>query len=222
MITFERVEGDHVSFLQPELMSPGHPLLSSLVDAVDGEFGDALSQGVLLEDDRESDDYTVVTLEVEAHDDRPKSLLTMKVRPGGEPERVNPALYTSLGAGQTVASSGEVSATNDAIATAQATISSRPVKFVAVAHVLGTATPEASQAWHSARRLLREELLAEVGMVVELVEAIPGDGWDYMVSANEVRFFSATPPGHGGPRRRAEKQAAANVGERYEVRTLGV
>ena len=82
LITFDRIEGTTLTFIPPELVSPGHPLLTSLVDAVNGEYGEALSQGVLLEDDRESDDYTMVTLKLEESDAQPGSLVTLKVQPG--------------------------------------------------------------------------------------------------------------------------------------------
>ena len=52
------------------------------------------------------------------------------------------------------------------------------------------------------------------------MEALPGEGWDYMVAGNEVTFVSGVPLGHDDPRRRVEQQAAANVGDQYEVRMV--
>ena len=57
LVTFEPLNGDSPTLSPPELLSPGHPLLSALVDIVDADYGDVLTQGVLLEDDRENDDY---------------------------------------------------------------------------------------------------------------------------------------------------------------------
>ncbi len=132
-----------------DLLAPGHPLLGALVDAVEAEYGDVLTQGVLLEDDRESDDYTLVTLELETPDDQFGSLVTVRLRPGQQPQRVDPAFYTDLAASHLAGTSDEAAVATQAVADAVGSIAPRSARVRAVAHVRGTASAEDAHAWQA-------------------------------------------------------------------------
>lgn len=220
LVTFEPLGGVSTGFIPPELIAPGHPLLAALVDAVDDEYGAALTQGALLEDDREADNYALVSLTHDVFGDLPAELVTLRIRPGHEPERVDAGLYTSLEAVQGTASAGDMTAVAEASERAAAWFGSRTTRIVATAVVRGTATPDTAESWRRARHSLRDALTEADSGHGTLVEALPGQGWDFMVGADTVTFVSATPADQSTPRRRAEMQAALNLGERHEIRNI--
>ncbi|GAB2855054.1 helicase-related protein [Nocardioides pacificus] len=220
LVTFEPLNGDSPTLSPPELLSPGHPLLSALVDIVDADFGDVLTQGALLEDDREHDDYSLVTLEFDIADDSLASLVTIKLKAGHELEIVDPALFTSLPPHHPTPTFDDFEAAAQATANALEAVAPRSAKVRAVAHVRGVASLHVAQSWQAARRSLRAELVAQGATESELVEAPPGKGWDFMVGTETLTFVSAVPAGHETPRRRAELHAAANVGAIYQVRVM--
>ncbi|WP_457188659.1 helicase-related protein [Nocardioides sp. P5_E3] len=220
VITFEPLTGPAASFVPPELLAPGHPLLAALVETVEAEYGGALAQGVLLEDDRESEDYTLVTLEVAPDDNQPASLVTVRMRPGREPEAVDPALYTSLAENDTGGTPADVLIAGQAASLAMEWISPRSGEVIAVAQVRGTVSPEEAMKWHAAREALRDELTADGSAASALMEALPGAGWDFIVGTDDVAFVSVLPAGSPHARRRAELHAARTVGTQYQVRSM--
>ncbi|GAA0804530.1 hypothetical protein Sya03_24990 [Spirilliplanes yamanashiensis] len=215
-VSFERAEGPIPSVVPPELISPGHPLLAALVGAVTQECGAALTRGIVLGDDRESDDYVLLTLLTEGPAERAASVETLAMRAEDGPWPVSPALYTSLQAEASPACEAEVAAAQHAVATAQR---ETPDAHVAVvAYVRGTADPDTAEAWRTARRRLEEELAAASASAVP---ALPGQGWDFMTADRESTFWLATPTVRLASRRRSETQAAANVGPaRFAIRTF--
>jgi len=207
-VTFEHTESQVFGANSPELIAPGHPLLSALAKAVGEDFGSALTRGIILSDNRSSDDYALVSV-VASTNGRPTAFDTYAVFGDGEHLPVSPALYTSLEVSSDTASPGEVDATETAV---EAVIGERPDDQVAaLAYVRGTASSEAAQAWRSAREQLHQKLIADG---LEPLDVLPGQGWDFTTGDNEITFWSAAPPGHT-ERRRAEKHTASNVGERY-------
>lgn len=220
LITFEPLTGPAATFVPPELLAPGHPLLAALVETVETEYGGALIQGVLLEDDRESEDYTLVTLEVAPDHDQSASLVTVRMRPGREPEAVDPALYTNLASHNSAANTGDVSITRQAVGQATEWMAPRSGQVLAVAHVRGTASSEGAHRWRAAREALRSGLSAEGSTEGALVEALPGAGWDFMAGTDELTFWSVVPAGITKSRRRAELHAARNLGRLYQVRWM--
>ncbi|OBJ57454.1 helicase-related protein [Mycobacterium asiaticum] len=209
-VTFVHTDTQVFGVDSPELIAPGHPLLSALVEAVGEEFGGALAQGITLCDNRSCEDYVLVTAIVSA-DGRPTAIDTFAVFVGGDRCEVSPALYTSLEAGCEAASEVEGAAAEGAVAAVMN--DSADAEMAAVAYVRGTASRDTAQAWRWAREQLHDKLTADG---LDPVEALPGQGWDFTTGEAEVTFWSAAPPGHT-ERRRAEKHAAANVGFRYIV-----
>jgi superfamily II DNA or RNA helicase len=215
-VTFDRSEGPVMAVVPPELIAAGHPLLGALVQAVDREFGDALTRGIVLEDDRESDNHTLVTVVTIGSDDRPTSIDTFQVRGDQPPQRVSPAIYTNLEAGPPQGCPADIANAKNAVVTVQG---QRPEAHVAaIACVRGTATPDTAEAWRTARRMLHDELTAGGETPTE---ALPGQGWDFMTGKDEITFWSAVPATSHAQRRRSEKHAAANIGAtRYVVRAV--
>ncbi len=209
-VTFEHNDSQVFGVNTPELIAPGHPLLSALVKAVGDDFGSALDQGIVLSDNRSSDDYVLVTVVVSS-DGRPTEIETYAVFASGDRLKVSPALYTSLEAGSAAASPDEAAAAEAAIAAVM--IDHPDAEMSAVAYVQGSASRDTAQAWRSAHEKLRHKLAADG---LEPVEALPGQGWDFTTGEDEVIFWSAAPPGHTG-RRRAEIHTASNVGSRYVI-----
>jgi hypothetical protein len=194
----------------PELIAPGHPLLSALIEAVGEKFGASLIRGIVLFDDRSSDDYVLVTAVVRT-DGRPTEFDTYAVSPGGDRRLVCPGLYTSLEGDAVPASPDEVAAAEAAVAAIAEDGPDREI--AAVAYVRGMADPATAGAWRAARDQLRDDLTAKG---LQPVAALPGQGWDFTTGDDEVTFWSAAPPGQAG-RRRAEKYTAKNVGAQYVV-----
>lgn len=209
-VTFEHTDSQVFGVDTPELIAPGHPLLSALVEAVGDEFGSALTQGNVLSDNRSSEDYVLVTMVVSA-DGRPTAIDTHAVFASGDRLEVSPALYTSIETGAGAASQDQVAAAEAAMA---AVMDDRAdAEMAAVAYVQGTASRETAQAWRSAREQLHHKLAADG---LDPVEALPGQGWDFTTGEDGIIFWSAAAPGHT-ERRRAEKYTASNVGSRYVV-----
>jgi hypothetical protein len=207
-VTFEHTASQVFGANSPELIAPGHPLLSALAKAVGEDFGSALTRGIVLSDNRSSDDYALVSV-VASSNGRPTAFDTYAVFGDGEHLPVSPALYTSLEVSSDTASPGEVDATETAI---DAVIGERTgEEIAAVAYVRGTASSEAAQAWRSAREQLHKKLIADG---LDPLDVLPGQGWDFTTGDKEITFWSAAPPGHT-ERRRDEKHTASNVGERY-------
>jgi len=74
-------------------------------------------------------------------------------------------------------------------------------------------------AWRSARAQLLDALRAQVGGD-QVVEALPGAGWDFMTVADKIPFVCAVPADCPAQRRRAELHAAANTGSAYVTRVV--
>ncbi len=209
-VTFEHTESQVFGANSPELIAPGHPLLSALAKAVGEDFGSALTRGIILSDNRSSDDYALVSV-VASTSGRPTAFDTYAVFGDGEHRPVSPALYTSLEVSSHTASPGEVDATETAV---EAVIGERPDDQVAaLAYVRGTASGEAAQAWRSAREHLHQKLIADG---LDPLDVLPGQGWDFTTGDDEITFWSAALPGHT-ERRRAERHTASNVGARYVI-----
>lgn len=208
-VTFEQADSQVFGVNSPELIAPGHPLLSALVEAVGDEFGSALTRGIVLSDNRSSEDYVLVTV-VASADERPTSFDTYAVFASGDRVEVSPALYTSLDTGSAVAPEAECAVE---VAVAAVMDNRTDAEMAAVAYVQATASDETAQAWRLTRERLRDKLTADG---LEPAEALPGQGWDFTTGEAEITFWSATPPAHP-KRRRAEKYTASNVGSRYVV-----
>ncbi|WP_162251488.1 MULTISPECIES: helicase-related protein [unclassified Nocardioides] len=201
---------DAASFVTPEMMSPGHPLLAALVAAVDTSFGDRLRQGVLLEDDRTDQNYTLLTVLAPATSNRPGELITRKINDTGEIEDANPALFTDLSPATRASRDDDIAAVSQSIE--EVTLGEG---LVAVARVLGTADADVAQSWRNARASLRTKMTGRT-----VVPAIDGQGWDFMVADDQVHFHAAVPTGVTLPRRRSESQAANNVPDAYVVHVV--
>jgi superfamily II DNA or RNA helicase len=74
-VTFEHTDTQVFGVDSPELIAPGHPLLSALVEAVGDEFGSALTQGIMLSDNRSGEDYVLLT-EIVSANGRPTAIGT--------------------------------------------------------------------------------------------------------------------------------------------------
>ncbi|WP_343898597.1 DEAD/DEAH box helicase [Micromonospora gifhornensis] len=208
-VTFDRAEGPIMRLEPPELISPGHPLLGALIQATDQEHGNALTQGIVLEDDREDDDYTLLTFVA------PDSVSTYKIYADGTQQAANLALYTDLQVDRPGAPD-EVAAAQEAIAALEPHLTG--ARVAAVAYVRGTADARTGEAWRTARRRLRDELIA-FGEVP--VDALPGQGWDFMTGDDKINFWAAVPASSQAQRRRSERHAAANVGAaQYTLRII--
>lgn len=208
-VAFEHSDDHLFAAEPPELIAPGHPLLSALVDAVCDEFGSSLTQGVVLSDNRSSEDYVLVTV-VAAADRNPPTVTTYAVTAGGDRHEVSAGLYTDLEMGA-IPEAHEVAAAEAAVA---ALSDDHPdCNIAAVAYVRGTASPAAASAWRTAREQLCDELTAQG---LSPMAALPGQGWDFTTGHDAVTFWSAAPPDET-QRRRAEKHVAANVGGKYRV-----
>jgi superfamily II DNA or RNA helicase len=198
------------SFATPELMSPGHPLLTALVNTVGATYGHQLPRGVLLEDDRADQNYTLITVLNTQASARPGELATRMISDSGVTEPVNPGLYTDLGPAAR-APRGEDEATVDRALECL----TDSEELVAVARVLGTAGQGPAESWRAARASLRREFTGRT-----VVPATNGQGWDFMVAGDEVRFYAAVPAHTTSPRRRSELQSASNVPDAYEIRIV--
>ena len=80
-LTFERQDFVAASMRQPELVSPGHPLLMALFGVVIDEYGQSLTRGVILDDDRSSEPYVVVSVYAPPGDGSEGELITLRVMP---------------------------------------------------------------------------------------------------------------------------------------------
>lgn len=206
-VAFEHSESQIFTADPPQLMAPGHPLVSALVGAAGEGFGSTLDQGIILSDKRSDRDYVLVSV-ISLADGSPTAFDTHAVYGGGDRHMVSPDLYTSLEA-ESVPAPHEVAATEAAMAEAVA----NGGEIAAVAYVRGTASPATAAAWRTACEGLRDELI-EKGL--DPVPALSGQGWDFTTGHAETTFWSAAPPGET-ERRRAEKHVAANVGSEYRV-----
>lgn len=198
-VVFAQASGATLRVVPPDLLAPGHPLVSALASSVLTHHGPALTQGTVLDDDRSDTEYTLVVV---AGDD--DTVMCLRLWPGRDPEPVDPALFTSLAIGEPLGSEGRAIAMPATVAAVESVLSLGIV--VAVAHVRGAATPADAEAWREARASLAAEPGADV--------ALPGRGWDARLDGEFVR---AVPSGASDPLRRAERHAAANVGERYRT-----
>lgn len=201
---------DAGSFVTPEMMSPGHPLLSGLVDAVHSAYGGQLRRGALLEDDRTDEDYTLITVIAAPGSPGAGELVTQRINGQGVAEPVNPGLYTDLApATRALDSDDQVAVERAAGSLAEGD------EVVAVARVRGTADRSTAESWRAARRSLRSGFEAQT-----VVPALDGQGWDFMVAGEDVRFYAAVPAGVAAPRRRSELLAESNVPPAYETRVV--
>ena len=145
---------------------------------------------MVLEDDRESDDYVLVSVVSGDDPDMATALDTFIVRANGAATAASPALYTSLDAHPVAGSSDDLAVATEAVARVEQL---RPEATVAaIAYVRGIATPEINGAWHSARLQLRADLEA-AGVATSITRALPGQGWDWMTGHGEPTFWSARP-----------------------------
>jgi hypothetical protein len=218
-VTFRRSEGPIVSAVVPELIAPGHPMLNGLVQTVDEAFGHCALLGVLLNDDRASEDYTLVTV-MTGGPDGDAAMQTFAVMEGGNITAVDPALYTSLEGSASRATDLDIHAATQATAVALTHSEGEAATVVAIAHVRGTADAATARAWSTARAQLGHQLRGEHGSE-HVVEARPGAGWDYVTDSDGISFVRAIPVDHPAVQRRAEKHAAANVGDAYVESTVG-
>ncbi|KQY07961.1 helicase [Mycobacterium sp. Root135] len=186
----------------PELIAPGHPLMSALVGAVGDELGSTLSQGIILCDNQSNQDYVLVSVV------GPTAFDTHAVYAGGDRQKVSPDLYTGLEVDSAPAAH-EVVAAEAAVAAT----TTNDGEIAAVAYVRGTASPETAAAWRTIREQLRDELTAKS---LAPVPALPGRGWDFTTGYAETTFWSAVPPGET-ERRRAERQTAMNAAVQYRI-----
>ena len=166
-VAFEHSDNHIFTADPPELMAPGHPLVSALVGAVGDELGSTLSRGVILCDNRSDHDYVLVSV-VGFADGNPAAFDTHAVYAGGDRQEVSPDLYTGLEV-ESVPAAHEVAAAEAAVAEAAA----NGGEIAAVAYVRGTASPAAAAAWRTAREALRDEL-TEKGL--DPVAALTGSG----------------------------------------------
>lgn len=187
---------------QPELIAPGHPLVSALAEAIGDELGSTLNQGIILCDNRSDHDYVLVSVV------GPTAFDTHAMYAGGDRQKVSPDLYTSLEVDSTPAAH-EVAAAGAAVAEATA----NGGEIAAMAYVRGTASPATAATWRTVRDQLRDELTAKG---LDPMPALPGQGWDFVTGHDAITFWSAAPPGETEGRR-AEHHVAANVGGRYRV-----
>jgi hypothetical protein len=207
MTRYDRVAFEHSDdpiFMAdpPELIAPGHPLMSALVEAVGDELGSTLNEGIVLSDNRSDHDYVLVSAV------SPGAFDTHAVYPGGDRQKVSPDLYTGLEVDSTPAAH-EVAAAGAAVAE----VAANGDEIAAAAYVRGTASPAAAAAWRTAREELRDDLIAKG---LDPVPALPGQGWDFVTGHDAITFWSAAPLGET-ERRRVEKHTAANVGGQYRV-----
>lgn len=206
-VAFAHSESYAFSADPPELIAPGHPLVSALVEAVGEEFGSTLRDGNMLLDNRSDEDYVLVSA-VSFVNASPAALDTYAVYSNGERRQVSPALYTSLERASAPTAS-EITLTESAIAD----VAKNGQEIAAVAYVRATASPAAAAAWRTAREALHDELTVKG---LHPVAALPGQGWDFSTGRAEITFWSAAPPDEI-ERRRAEQHVAANVGNRYRL-----
>src|SRR5690606_15783294 len=115
----------------------------------------SLRQGIVLSNNRSSDDCVLVTV-VATTEGNPSAVTTYAVTAEGERQQVSPGLYTDLEMGATP-EPHEVVAAGAAVAA----FSDDPDHSIAaVAYVRGTASPATASAWRTAREQLRDELTA--------------------------------------------------------------
>jgi SNF2 family DNA or RNA helicase len=209
-VAFEYTDGRAFNVNPPELIAPGHPLVSALAEAIGEALGAVLLQGVVLCDNRSDEDYVLVSV-VGSSGGVATAFETHAVDLGGDRQKVSPDLYTGLEVASEPASHDEVAAAETVVLAAAEDGSNREV--AAVAYVRGTARPATAEVWRTARRKLRDNLTSEG---LDPVAAIPGQGWDFTTGHDDVMFWLAAPAGDM-ERRRAEKQTAAKVGARYQV-----
>ncbi|MCP9274046.1 DEAD/DEAH box helicase [Mycolicibacterium arenosum] len=204
---FEHAESRIFSADPPELLAPGHPLVSALAEAIDHDLGSSLKRGIVLCDNRSDKDYVLVST-IDVVDGNPSAFDKYAVDGSGDRLKVSADLFTSLdGAG--APTPGEVAAAEAAVAVTTA----NGGEVAAVAYVRGAADAAGAAEWRAAREGLRAELTA-VGL--DPVAAMPGQGWDLTTGSDEITFWSAAASGET-ERRRSEKQAAANMGDSYRI-----
>ncbi|OBF48799.1 DEAD/DEAH box helicase [Mycolicibacterium monacense] len=212
-VAFEHSDNHIFAADPPELLAPGHPLVSALAEAVGKDFGSALSQGIVLSDNRSSDDYVLVTVAA-VTEGNSSTVTTYAVSAKGDRIGVSPSLYTDLEM-SSAPEPHEVAAVEAAVTALGDDQTDHDVS--AVAYVRGTASPAVAASWHTARQQLRDELTAK-GLDPSV--ALPGQGWDFTTTGDgEITFLSATPSGET-ERRRSEKHVASNAGAQYRVRWL--
>lgn len=207
-VAFEHSDSVVFAADPPELIAPGHPLLSALVDAIGDDFGSSLQQGIVLSDNRSSDDYVLVTV-VAISKGGPSTVTTYAVSASGNQHEVSPSLYTDLDV-EATPQPREVAA---AEAAAAASSDDSDHSIAAFAYVRGTASPATASAWRTAREQLRDELKTRG---LDPVGALPGQGWDFTTGYDETTFWAAAPPGETR-QRRAEKHVVANALARYRL-----
>lgn len=209
-VAFEHPDDPVFTADPPELLAPGHPLVSALTEAVGDELGSSLDRGIVLCDNRSERNYVLMSV-VSVTDGSPTAIDTHAVYAGGDREAVSPGLYTSLEVASQPASHDEVSVTEATVVAIAEDGSDREI--AAVAYVRGSASPASAEAWRTARDELRDDLTAK-GLAP--MAALPGQGWDFTTGHGEITFWSAAPPGEM-ERSRAEKHVESNVGSQYRV-----
>lgn len=219
LVTFQSATGQSRTMTAPELVAPGHPLLTSVIAAVDERWGQALNHGTLLADDRTNEDYSLVTTFEGGGDETPSRLTTYRVRPGEPPTTVSTALYTSLPPAGTVPSSRDVSAVVEATERVLQSATAA-TSVVAVAQVQGIASVAEAESWRRAHAMLPTRLMEAGAQPDEIIEALPGQGWDYLRAGQDIAFVAGRPAEATSRQRRAEVHAAANVGDRYFTEIL--
>lgn len=208
-VAFEHSDDRIFATDPPEILAPGHPLLSALAEAVDNEFGSSLIQGVVLSDNRSHEDYVLVTV-AGTTEGNPSTIATYAVAAEGDRQKVSTGVYTDLEVAA-APKEHEVAAARAAVAAVIDDHADHDI--AAVAYVRGTASVDTASAWRVSQEQLWDELTAQG---LSPVAAIPGQGWDFTTGYDEITFWSAAPPGETR-RRRAERHVASSVGDQYRV-----
>jgi len=99
-VSFEHSEDQIFAADLPELLAPGHPLVSVLAEIVNDDFGCSLGQGIVLSGDRSSVDYVLVTV-LATTEGNSSTVTTSAVTATGDRQQVNPGLYADLATGAT-------------------------------------------------------------------------------------------------------------------------
>ncbi len=224
LLTFSRDPGTRPVASRPELVSPGHPLLTALAGVVSDDHGAHLQRGIILEDDRTAESYVLVTLGTrggagsnEAH---ATSMVTFRVRNTFAPELVDASAYTSLNTSSPMPDDEPRTQTANAVARVRDDREGEATEILAVAYVRGTASPAVESSWEEARSGLRGALSRHA----PITPALPFEGWDYSFRRQgSLHFVTAIPDGVDVPTalRRSERIAARNLGTSYHLCVAG-
>lgn len=165
-----------------------------MISVVEERWGQALTQGTLLADDRTDEDYSLVTTFEGSVDETPARLTTYRVRPGEPPTPVSPALYSSLLPGEAASRTRDVSAVMEATERVLQSATAAPPSVVAVAQVRGIASVTEAESWRRARAMLPTRLIEAGAQPDEIIEALPGQGGTTCAPGRTSRSLPAARP----------------------------